>query len=62
MDDATQAQFVLDYLDKVREAQRFDSDIDRIYTDPAVDDPDSRVASCKQILLNCEWKWQMKHQ
>ncbi len=39
MDDETQAQFVLDYLDKVREAQRLISEIDRIYTDPSVDDP-----------------------
>ena len=40
MDDETQAQFVLDYLDKVQEAQNLDSEIDRIYTDPLVDDPE----------------------
>ncbi|TFG73241.1 MAG: hypothetical protein E4H27_01130 [Anaerolineales bacterium] len=40
MDDATQARFVLDYLDKVQEAQSLGSDIDRVYTDPQVDAPD----------------------
>lgn len=50
MDDATQAQFVLDYLDKVQEAQRIDADIDRVYTDPQVDDPDFASAEMQTDL------------
>lgn len=46
MDDETQARFVLDYLADVREAQRLAYDINRIYVDPNVDDPDR--ASTKQ--------------
>lgn len=39
LDDEMQAQFVLDYLDKVREAHRLESEIERIFTDPEVTDP-----------------------
>jgi hypothetical protein len=41
MDDETQAQFVLDYMDKVREAQRLSSEIERIYSDPDVNNPET---------------------
>ncbi|MGC9349352.1 MAG: hypothetical protein ACP5JG_14525 [Anaerolineae bacterium] len=39
MDDEAQAQFVLDYLADVREADRLAWEIDKIYTDPEVEDP-----------------------
>jgi hypothetical protein len=39
MDDEAQAQFVLDYLADVREADRLAWEIDRIYTDPEIEDP-----------------------
>jgi hypothetical protein len=40
MDDEQQAYFVLDYLADVREAQRLAYEIDRIYVDLEIDDPD----------------------
>ena len=40
LNDEKQAQFVLNYMDKIREAQRLSSEIERIYTDPEVDDPE----------------------
>jgi hypothetical protein len=56
MDDETQAQFVLDYLDKVRKAQSLASDIEDIYTDPDVEDPEftSRPAQNELELLRQE--------
>jgi hypothetical protein len=50
MDDEAQAQFVLDYLADVREAQRLAYDIDRVYVDPEIDDPD-RASAEQQASL-----------
>ena len=49
-DDETQAQFVLDYLGKVREAQSLSSEIERIYTDPKVDDPEIASQDLVDVL------------
>ncbi|HLF28271.1 MAG TPA: hypothetical protein VJG32_18220 [Anaerolineae bacterium] len=41
LDDTQRAQFVLDYLDRTRQLNRVDQEIDRIYSDPAIGDPES---------------------
>lgn len=46
MSDEEQSRFVLAYLDDIREAQRLSREIDRIYTDPDIADPE--VASQAQ--------------
>lgn len=51
MDDEAQAQFVLDYLADVREAQQLAYEIDRVYVDPEIDDPD-RASSEQQAALD----------
>ncbi|MCU0520453.1 MAG: hypothetical protein MUF84_07170 [Anaerolineae bacterium] len=40
MDDEAQSRFVLAYLDDVRESDRLSSEIDRIYADAEIEDPD----------------------
>ena len=50
MDDGTQARFVLDYLADVREAHQLDYEIDQIYVDPEIEDPDRASAEQQKAL------------
>ncbi|NLE43174.1 MAG: hypothetical protein GX620_00525 [Chloroflexi bacterium] len=50
MDDASRQAFVLHYLDLVAEIQRLDREIDRVYTDPNVVDPDAVTAEKRATL------------
>lgn len=52
MTDEAQSRFVLDYLDDVREADRLNDEIDRIYTNPEVANAD--VASAEQQVAFSE--------
>lgn len=50
MDDKTQAQFVLDYLDKVRQARNLTADIEEVYADPEIENPESSSRDLQQDL------------
>lgn len=50
MNDEAQARFVLAYLDDVREAGRLAGEIDRIYTDPEITDPEAESLETRRTL------------
>lgn len=50
MDEKERAQFVLDYLDDVREAQRLADEINRAYVDPEIEDPNATTQKQQSTL------------
>ncbi len=50
MDDTSRARFVLTYLDDVATAQQLTAEINRIYTDPTIHDPEHVIAAQAESL------------
>jgi hypothetical protein len=50
MDEDTRARFVLDYLDKIEEARRLEEHIDRVYTDPDIENPEIASHAQREAL------------
>jgi hypothetical protein len=50
MEDEAQSRFVLDYLEDIRVSDRLMGEIDRIYTDPEIEEPD-QVSAVQQSEL-----------
>jgi hypothetical protein len=50
MDDEAQSRFVVTYLDNVRRSRSLSGEIDRIYTDPDIDDPAAASAEIRETF------------
>ena len=50
MDEEQRAEFVLAYMDQISQARQLSSDIDRAYTDPEINDPDTATQEQQAVL------------
>lgn len=52
LDEPTRKQIVLDYLDLIQQSQQIEGQINQIYVDPAVQDPDAATAVFQKNLAH----------